>query len=325
LSQQTNPRGPRWLLYALGGFLFFGLTNFLLGAIAEMASDRTAASISAPMLVWLGMGLLGIGAAVRFRASGRGFAGIPAPRFAVLAAVAGISLAAGMLTLKIGLAADSASRGPIVAITSCNSALVAVLAWVVLRERLSRTQLGGLGLVLGGIVILAAGSSSRASVTGFLFGAATMLLFGVTNFLLKYCGHHGTDSIRATAVLWLSGGACGALALTGTYAVGRGLAGLDTPLLEGTALTAGLLLGAGMLMVKLAVTRGPAGPAAAIIGSNAVLVTLLEWMVFGHVPPLVKLAGMAVSMGGIFLLALAGLSTRPSPKTTAVAGPHPPG
>jgi drug/metabolite transporter (DMT)-like permease len=305
-DRKFGTTGIDWLGFAVAGFFFFGLTNFLLGVIAEQSPDRAAASISAPMLVWLGMGLMGLAATIRFRVSGKGFAGIPAPRFAMLAAVAGIFLAAGMLTLKLGLAADAASRGPIVAVTSCSSALVALLAWLLLGEKLRRAQMAGLAVVLGGIAILAAGSSNRASLTGFLFGAASMFLFGITNFLLKYCGHHHTDSIRATAVLWLSGGACGVLALAATFILGRGLPGLESWALKGTALGAGLLLGAGMLMVKLAVTRGPAGPAAAIIGSNAVLVALLEWLFFNHVPAPVKLAGMVVALAGILLLALAG-------------------
>ncbi len=307
------PTGSPWLFYAIGGFCFFGLTNFLLGVIAEKSANRLAASISAPLLVWLGMGLMGAVAAARFRRSNRGFSGLPSPRLARLAAVAGVTLAAGMLTLKLGLAADASARGPIVAVTSCNSALVALLAWRLLGENLNRRQLTGLLVVMSGIVVLAAGSTGRAPLLGFLFGAASMLLFGITNFLLKYCGHHGADSLQATTVLWLSGGACGVVGLAVTFAAGRGLAGLEEPLLKAAALGAGLLLGAGMLMVKRAVSRGPAGPATAIIGSNAVLVAVLEWLFFRHVPPAVKLAGMGVALAGIALLALSGRRTPARP------------
>ncbi len=72
------------------------------------------------------------------------------------------------------------------------------------------------------------------------------------------------------------------------------------------AILAGLSLGVGMLCLKLAVTKGPGGPATAIIGSNAVLVTIFEYFVFSHVPPTQKLIGMAIAIVGIIALALAG-------------------
>lgn len=302
-----------WVRYALTSFLLFGITNFLLGAIAEMTGRNPQASITAPMLLWIGMGLMGGGAVVIFRVRGRGFRGIPAPRFAVIAAVAGITLALGMLTLKIGLAREPLARGPIVAVTSANSIIVALLALVVLREKLSGLQLAGLLTIVAGIGIMAAGGRSATGWGAILFGLLTMLLFGITNFLLKYAGHHRTDSISATAILWISAGVFGLLAVGVSFGVGRGLAGLETWPLRLLALVTGLFLGGGMLALKLAVSRGPGGPATAITGSNAVLVTLLDRLVFGHLPPLYKIVGMVVALVGIAVLALGQRRRAPVP------------
>jgi len=299
-------RASGWVGFAIGAFFFFGLTNFSLGIIVEKSADRAAASISAPFLVWFGMGLLGVAALAVFRRSGGCLAGIPGPLEAAIAATSGVTLAAGMLTLKLGFAADTGARGPIVAITATNSALVALLAWLLLKERLTWRQIAGLAIIIGGVVLLAPSSSTHASYRSFLYGLASMGLFGITNFLLKYCSHRGADSLHASALLWLSGGACGLIALGIAFATGRGLTGLEPLVLKATALAAGLFLGAGMLMLKLAVARGPAGPAAAVAGSNAVLVVLLEWGAFGHLPAPSRLVGMAIALAGIFVLALSG-------------------
>ena len=72
------------------------------------------------------------------------------------------------------------------------------------------------------------------------------------------------------------------------------------------AIVAGITLSFGMLFLKLAVTRGPGGPAAAITGSNSILVAVFEFLVFSHVPPAQKLAGMGIAILGIIILSLGG-------------------
>lgn len=298
--------GVAWVRYALLGFAGFGVTNFLLGCIVEWSGRDPQASVSAPLLLWLSMGGAGLATAGLFRWTGRGLRGLPSRRVVAMAAVAGLTLALGMLTLKLGLTAEPGARGPLVAVASSSALLVALLSRLILGERLSGRQALGLGVILSGVVMIGLAGGGQASHTGLAFGLVTMLCFGVTNTLLKVAGHHGADSVSATVVLWLSAGLAGLVGVGTSFAIGRGLAGLDSPLLIGTALLGGLTLAVGMLGTKLAVTRGPGGPAAAIAGSNAVLVAVLERLVFGHTPPTWKLVGMAVAVAGIALLALAG-------------------
>ncbi len=293
-----------WLAYALGITACFGVTNFLLGAIAELTYGSVQASLSAPIVLWTGMGVVGLVTALRWRFSGRGFAGLPSPGLALLAAVAGVTLAAGMLALKLGLAADPSGRGPIVALSSANSVIVALLAWQLLREKLTALQVAGMAVVVAGLATLALGAGSRASLRGVFFGLAAMALFGITNTLLKWLGSRGADSVTATAVLWLAGGAVGVAGLSGVWLSGRGLAGLENPLGIGLAFVAGLFLAGGMYCIKRAVTLGPAGPATAIGGANALLVTALDWLIFDRFPPPMKMAGMVLALAGIVLLAL---------------------
>ncbi|GEM_PF-561202 len=302
-------RVPLWVLYALGSFLCYGITNAMLGAIYEWSGRDSAASVSAPFVLWLTMGGVGALTAAGFGLSGRTFKGLPDKRLTWVAVAAGVSLAAAMLTLKLGLAADPAAKGPIVAVTSCNAMIVALAAWLVFGESLGRGQWSGMLAIIGGIVVMALAGGAASSLRGLAFGLATMVLFGTTNFLLKYIGQRGGDSVTATLILWLAAGACGLLAVGYSLLQYGRLPGLERPALVLWAVLAGATLALGMLFLKLAVTRGPGGPATAVAGSNSVLVVLFEWSVFAHVPPSLKLVGMGVTLVGIITLSLAPRAT----------------
>lgn len=298
------PVVPAWVGYALASFLCYGITNSLLGALFEWSDRNPDTSVTAPFILWLTMGAIGAGAAGVFRVSGRGFKGLPARRYVWIAAVAGVTLSAAMLTLKLGLAADPNAKGPIVAITSTNAMIVALGAFFILGERLGRRQLLGMVVIVCGIAVMALGAGAASSARGLLFGLATMGLFGITNFLLKYAGHHGADSVTITAILWVSAGVCGVLALGYCLVRYRHVPGMQDPVLILWAILAGLSLAVGMLFLKLAVSKGPGGPATAITGSNSVLVALFEFLVFAHIPPVQKLIGMGVAIAGIIVLSL---------------------
>jgi drug/metabolite transporter (DMT)-like permease len=297
---------PPWVGYALASFLCYGITNSLLGAIFEWSDRNTDTSVTAPFILWMTLGFFGVGAASLFKLTGRGYRGLPSRRFVWIAAVAGVTLSAAMLTLKLGLASDPDAKGPIVAISSTNAMIVALGAWLILSEKLSRRQLLGMFIIICGIALMALGHGAGSSPRGLLFGLATMVLFGITNFLLKYAGHHGSNSVTTAAILWLSAGVCGVLAI-GYCLIRYGhLPGMEQPSLILWAILAGVTLALGMLFIKLAVTKGPGGPATAISGSNSVLVAIFEFLVFAHIPPVQKLVGMGIAIAGIIVLSLAG-------------------
>jgi drug/metabolite transporter (DMT)-like permease len=286
--------------------LCYGITNSLLGAIYEWSDRSPDSAVSAPFILWATMGVAGLGAAAGFKLSGRGFKGLPSRRFVWVAAAAGVTLSLAMLTLKLGLASDPEAKGPIVAVSSTNALVVALGAWLILHERLSNRQLLGMFVIICGIGMVALGYGAGSSPRGLLYGLATMVLFGTTNLLLKYAGFYGSDSMTTTAILWISAGICGVVALGYSLLRWGRLPGMERPSLFLWAIVAGITLALGMLFIKLAVTRGPGGPAAAISGSNSVLVVVFELVVFAHVPPVWKLVGMGVAIAGILILSLAG-------------------
>lgn len=285
--------------------LGFGVTNFILGFISEKSVGDPAASVKAAMILWLGCGLLGMGGAFHFRLAKRGFSGNPGKKSFLLPVAAGVALALGMLLLKSSLAANPLAKGPIVAVTSSNSLLVALLAWGFLGEKLSFGQWAGFLVIVAGLALIGLSGGGRAHLGAMVFALAAMFLFGATNFLLKLAGERGCDSLKAAVVLWLTVGACGVLAVTGHWLVQGAWPQLARPALTGLALLAGIFLALGMLGIKKAVTLGQAGPASAVSGSNSILVALLDIAVLGHWLPPWKLAGMATAVVGIILLAVA--------------------
>jgi drug/metabolite transporter (DMT)-like permease len=295
----------RWLLYALGALFFFGVTNFSLGFISEKSAGDPAASIKAAMILWLGTGLLGIAGSSWFFFSGRGFSGLPRRNSAFLPLAAGITLALGMLLLKLSLAANVLAKGPIVAIASSNSLVVALLAWVFLREKLSPGQLGSFLVIIAGITLLSLGGMAGDELDAVGYAVASMLLLGLTNFFLKLAGEQGFDSITAAVLLWLAVGGCGVLAVAWHWLERARWPWLEPGGLVWLTLLAGIFLALGMLLVKKSVTLGPAGPATAVSGSNAILVSLLDLVLLGHWLAPLKLAGMLAAVAGIVALALA--------------------
>ncbi|HSQ34571.1 MAG TPA: DMT family transporter [Candidatus Binatia bacterium] len=294
-----------WLLFSLAALFFFGITNFILGFISENTAADPQASVRAAMILWLGTGILGVGGMAYFRAAGLNFSSLATGGSWRLPLVAGITLALGMLLLKSGLAANPLAKGPIVAVTSSNSLVVATLAWLILGERLSRAQWTGLLIIVAGIAAVSLGGTAASHFSAIGYAVLAMLFFGLTNFILKIAGARGCDSLATAVVVWLSVGACGMLAVSWHVLAHAGFPALEQSGLSWLALLAGIFLALGMLAIKKAVTSGPAGPAAAVSGSNAILVGLLDYGFLDHWLPVAKLAGMMVVIAGIVVLALA--------------------
>jgi drug/metabolite transporter (DMT)-like permease len=289
----------------MAALVLFGLTNFILGLIAESSGKDPAASIHAAMILWLGTGLLGIISSASSAAVRSSVAVLARERKWLVPAAAGVTLALGMFLLKSSLAGNPLAKGPIVAVTSSNSMVVALLAWLFLREVLSSGQWAGFLLIVAGIALVSLGGASASHFNAVSLALLAMFCFGLTNFFLKLAGARGCDSVAAAVVLWLSVGACGVSAVAGNLALRSRLLALESGRLSLLALLAGMLLALGMLAIKKAVTLGPAGPAAAVSGSNAILVCLLDYWLLGHRLPALKLTGMLTVIAGIVTLALA--------------------
>ncbi len=144
-----------WVAYALGAFLMFGITNFLL----KYASIKGVPSIEGTVVLWLATGLVGMLAMLVMVAKGL-FNPAINPKLAnldfkyfVVPMVAGITLAMGMYFLKSAMVFGKA--GPVTAIALSNAILVAALSWILLKEPLSTSDLIGMALYVIAMLIFA--------------------------------------------------------------------------------------------------------------------------------------------------------------------------
>jgi len=150
------------------------------------------------------------------------------------------------------------------------------------------------------------GDMELSSIPWWGYALGTMVMFGITNSLLKYAASQKMDSIFASQVLWLSVGVFGVIFLLYYYSTGQFTANLN-----GTSMTmlvvpiiAGVALAAGMYCIKKAVAVGPAGPATAISAGNAVLVSLFAYFALKEGLTLPKIVGMIMVIGGIVIMSV---------------------
>jgi len=138
------------------------------------------------------------------------------------------------------------------------------------------------------------------------YALGTMLMFGVTNFLLKVAAKNSMDSVFASQILWLSVGLFGVLFFIYYNSTGAFQANLSkTPtILLALPIIAGVTLACGMYCIKRAVSLGPAGPATAISAGNAALVALLAYIFLKDSVSFSKLAGRVLVLAGIIVMSV---------------------
>ncbi len=138
----------------------------------------------------------------------------------------------------------------------------------------------------------------------WIYALITMLMFGTTNFLVKYAGHSGMDSIFTSIILWLATGATGLVFMLIYHKDFAENLKNTNPWLLLLPIFAGVALAIGMYAIKLAFDRGPAGPTVAITAANAFLVAFLAYILIGEDLSPLKIVGMLVIFAGIIILSL---------------------
>jgi len=140
----------------------------------------------------------------------------------------------------------------------------------------------------------------------WIYALITMLMFGITNFLVKVAGFYGMDSVFASIILWLAVGATGLVFLL--YYIHTGEFQGNLEVIPKSYLlfpaVAGITLALGMYSIKIALTKGPGGPAVAIAAANAFIIALLAYIFLGEELGLKKIAGMVVIFLGILLMVM---------------------
>ncbi len=136
----------------------------------------------------------------------------------------------------------------------------------------------------------------------WFYALVTMLMFGITNFLVKYAGYTNMGSMFTSILLWLSTGITGLIFMMAYRNEFMENMKRISPWLILLPVFAGIALAIGMYAIKIALTNGPAGPTVAITAANAFLVALLAYIFMGEGLSWMKMVGMLVIVAGIVIL-----------------------
>ena len=236
-----------------------------------------------------------------------------------LAAAAGVFFAGDLLFWHHAIEAVGAGLATVLG--NLQVLVVGLVAWVVLRERPSRSVFAALPVVLVGVALisgLGGGAYGKDPVLGVALGLATACCYAGYLLVIR----RGGRDLRRPA-----GPVAIATASTAAVATVIGLIGGDldlTPALPSLAWLA--LLGltsqsAGYLLISLSLPRLPAVVTSIILLSQPVASVILAMLLLHESPSPTQLAGVALVVGGIAIATLTARRRVPAvPRRTPVGG-----
>jgi drug/metabolite transporter (DMT)-like permease len=237
-----------------------------------------------------------------------------------LAAVAGVFFAGDLLFWHHAIEAVGAGLATVLG--NLQVLVVGLVAWIVFRERPSRSVLGALPVVIVGVALISgavgSGAYGSAPALGVVLGLATACCYAGYLLVIRRGGHDLRRPAGPVAI---------ATASTAIVAVLVGLVGGDLDLAPaGPSLAWLAILGltsqsAGYLLISLSLPRLPAVVTSIILLAQPVATVVLSMILLGESPSVTQLAGVALVVGGIAIATLPGRG-RPavSPARSPAAG-----
>jgi drug/metabolite transporter (DMT)-like permease len=228
-------------------------------------------------------------------ALGRRGPALPADRLSLVTAVG-----LGVLTLLANLAvlqALATLEPALASVVSHTQVLfVAVIAWAVLRERITPRFALGIALALGGIVIMRIphGPTVRVELAGVGWALVAALMWALMQVISRKVIHRIQPLPVNTLRLWSA-----ALILACLPGTARGLATLDarTCLLAAGAALAGPFLARTLLMY--AVRHVPASHSTLMTLVGPVFAFVLGFLAFGSIPSRIEMLGGVLVLAGV--------------------------
>lgn len=194
-----------------------------------------------------------------------------------------------------------------IVIVYAHPALVALLSWPLLGERLDRRKVLALGLTLGGVFLVVgayAPEALRGNLIGVGFALGSAVAISVYNILGKRL-LQGMDSWTVTFYGFLFGG----IGLVGWW-MARGATVPSLPV-HGWLLILTLAVFPSILAYGLylkALTRMEASRAAIVATLEPVLAALLAWLALGETLAPLQLVGGALVLAGVVILRMKGMT-----------------
>lgn len=214
--------------------------------------------------------------------------------------IAACSLAIAFIAYIFAIIETSVAR--VVFIGSASPFVAALIAWLVLRERVAPATLAAIAAAMLGIaVMMGEGLGGPGSDPGGLLGAGLALVavlgYGITLVCLR--ARRRVDMLPAAALAGLL-----ALLICGAMAPNLAVSRHDLVL---AVLLGVVQLGFQYVLIALGTRHVPAGEVALLGRLQVVLAPLWVWLALGEVPTVVTLLGGAIVVGAVLVNSLASL------------------
>lgn len=234
------------------------------------------------------------------------------PRARVLAGLSGLLLGADFITWHLSI--DHIGAGLATLLANTQVVGVAVLAWLLLGEKPAREVMVAIPLVLGGVGLVSGLGQENTFGTdpllGTVFGLAAGMFYAV--FLLAYRRSNQVQAPAAGSLLDATAGA-----FVASLVAAPVLGGFEVvPSWPAHGWLLALALGSqvfGWLAIGYALPRLPAAETSTFILLQPVLTMVWGAVLFTERPSLLQLAGAALVLGGVGMVATVSARRRPIP------------
>jgi drug/metabolite transporter (DMT)-like permease len=292
MSAKTSNISRSWIPYAGLLVLFWGVW----GAFSDTPNSKYGYPDGMVYVLWSLTMLIPAFAAMRGKRLDR------RPIAAVYGLIIGLTGAGGQLLLFKTLTIGPAYL--IFPLVALSPAITVLMATVLLRERIPRLGILGIGAALVSVVLLSitGGSDSGAHGPWVLYALIVMLAWGVQAYFMRKAATVGVN--EATTFGWMT--ISGLLLIPFAIWMAHGLA-LNAPW-QAPTLAAGtqLLNAVGALFLVMAFARGRASIVAPTTNALApVLTVIVSLVVYQTVPSVYSVLGIVLAIGGSTLMVYA--------------------
>lgn len=201
-----------------------------------------------------------------------------------------IGLLSGVCTATFVFAIQHTSIANTLVIISTAPVMIAIVSWIMLKEKASLVTIASMVLVFIGIYIVMSGNFGGSSLKGDLFALLTSMLMGVTFTLIRK--YKAINMIPTNIVGGVVAAMIASLAAETLYLPAEAMIYI---------LTSGVILSVSFSMIVIAPRYMPAAEVGMIMPLETVLGSLIAWLVLSEVPSNNALIGGAIVILTLFL------------------------
>ena len=201
-----------------------------------------------------------------------------------------IGLLSGVCTATFVFAIQHTSIANTLVIISTAPVMIAIVSWIMLKEKVSLVTITSMVLVFIGIYIVMSGNFGGSSLKGDLFALLTSMLMGVTFTLTRK--YKAINMIPTNIVGGVVAAMIASLAAETLYLPAEAMIYI---------LTSGVILSVSFSMIVIAPRYMPAAEVGMIMPLETVLGSLIAWLVLSEVPSNNALIGGAIVILTLFL------------------------